>query len=101
MSFVVGIAQLVERRIVVPDVAGSIPVSHPKLFRRAPVAQLDRATDFESEGRGFESLQACQINFIGGSLAQLAEHLTLNQGVTGSRPVRPTIMREWRNWQTR
>ena len=29
MSFVVGIAQLVERRIVIPDVAGSIPVSHP------------------------------------------------------------------------
>ena len=29
MSFVVGIAQLVERRIVIPDVAGSSPVSHP------------------------------------------------------------------------
>jgi transcriptional regulator with XRE-family HTH domain len=27
---------------------------------------------------------------IGGPLAQLAEHLTFNQGVTGSRPVRPT-----------
>jgi transcriptional regulator with XRE-family HTH domain len=26
----------------------------------------------------------------GGPLAQLAEHLTFNQGVTGSRPVRPT-----------
>ena len=26
-----------------------------------------------------------------GPLAQLAEHLTLNQGVTGSLPVRPTI----------
>ena len=25
-----------------------------------------------------------------GPLAQLAEHLTFNQGVTGSRPVRPT-----------
>src|SRR5687768_4459175 len=25
---------------------------------RAPVAQLDRASDFESEGRGFESLRA-------------------------------------------
>src|SRR5208282_6446272 len=25
---------------------------------RAPVAQLDRATDFESVGRGFESLRA-------------------------------------------
>ena len=57
----VGIAQLVERRIVVPDVAGSIPVSHPNFLKRAPVAQLDRATDFESAGRGFESLQACQL----------------------------------------
>ena len=25
----------------------------------APVAQLDRASDFGSEGWGFESLQAC------------------------------------------
>ncbi len=82
----VRIAQLVERRSVAPDVAGSSPVSHPifiisllfscKNFKIlnlivirymffvnnslfAPVAQLDRATDFESEGRGFESLQAC------------------------------------------
>ena len=31
------------------------------------------------------------IILIGGSLAQLVEHLTLNQGVTGSSPVRPTI----------
>ena len=29
ISFMVGIAQLVERRIVIPDVAGSSPVSHP------------------------------------------------------------------------
>ena len=27
--------------------------------RFAPVAQLDRASDYESEGWGFESLQAC------------------------------------------
>ena len=42
--------------------------------------------------RKTESLQAYQnyIIFYYGSLAQLAEHLTLNQGVTGSRPVRPT-----------
>ena len=26
----------------------------------APVAQLDRASDFGSEGWGFESLQACK-----------------------------------------
>ena len=28
--------------------------------RHAPVAQLDRAPDFESVGRGFESLRAYQ-----------------------------------------
>jgi hypothetical protein len=28
----------------------------------APVAQLDRALDFESKGRGFESLRAHHLN---------------------------------------
>jgi hypothetical protein len=28
----VGVAQMVERRSVAPNVAGSIPVSHPKLY---------------------------------------------------------------------
>jgi hypothetical protein len=52
----------------------------------APVAQLDRAPDFESVGRPFESGRACQILAIfikfhvqTGPLAQLAEQLTLNQ----------------------
>jgi hypothetical protein len=31
----VGVAQLVERRSVAPNVAGSIPVSHPKFLRDA------------------------------------------------------------------
>ena len=48
----VGIAQLVERGIVVPEATGSSPVTHPFF---ALVAQLDRASDFESEGRRFES----------------------------------------------
>ncbi len=30
----VGIAQLVERRVVVADVAGSSPVTHPNFFCR-------------------------------------------------------------------
>ena len=30
----------------------------------APVAQMDRAADFESVGRGFESLQARQIDLV-------------------------------------
>ena len=33
-----------------PVVEGSSPFTHPK----APVAQLDRASDFESAGRPFE-----------------------------------------------
>ena len=70
-----GIAQLAEHRTVAPAVAGSIPVSHPKFFwrlavgaigtffesrpldNRGPVAQLDRASDFGSEGWGFDSLR--------------------------------------------
>ena len=34
----------------------------------APVAQLDRASDFGSEGWGFESLQACKLNNIFNSI---------------------------------
>ena len=58
----VDIVQLVEHQIVVLDVAGSSPVIHPsgliKAGERAPVAQLDRAPDFESVGRRFESYRA-------------------------------------------
>jgi hypothetical protein len=71
---------MVEPQIVVLVVAGSSPVGHPWNFRfternrqqvlfnrkteienrnfTVPVAQLDRASDFGSEGWGFESLQA-------------------------------------------
>jgi hypothetical protein len=69
---------MVEPQIVVLVVAGSSPVGHPSNFgsgeRRSrigmcnpkseiensavPVAQPDRASDFGSEGWGFESLQA-------------------------------------------
>ncbi len=57
----VGIVQSVEHQIVVLDVAGSSPVTHPAVdsaVQYAPVAQLDRAPDFESVGRRFESCQA-------------------------------------------
>ena len=42
------------------EVAGSSPVSHPMLlkYNKAPVAQMDRATDSGSVGRRFESSQA-------------------------------------------
>ena len=59
---------MVEPQIVVLVVAGSSPVGHPArcgaIFKsqisdlKVPVAQPDRASDFGSEGWGFESLQA-------------------------------------------
>ena len=81
---------MVEPQIVILVVAGSSPVGHPYHFKFAnadfrfaerrlsnpcsignlkwkienstvPVAQLDRASDFGSEGWGFESLQARQL----------------------------------------
>ena len=57
----VGIVQLVEHQIVVLVVAGSSPVTHPfcQVWQKdASVAQLDRAPDFESVGRRFESCRA-------------------------------------------
>jgi hypothetical protein len=39
---VVGVAQLVERRSVAPNVAGSIPVSHPN-----PIDQISRSLSRE------------------------------------------------------
>ena len=79
----VGVAQLVERQVVALVAVGSSPITHPIFFDlifcgslgaaeiegevtafdadlSAPVAQLDRAPDFESVGRGFESLRAYQ-----------------------------------------
>ena len=65
---------MVERQIVDLVVVGSNPITHPFTFmldaqtfinqsvlgitENAPVAQLDRATDFESVGRTFEPCQA-------------------------------------------
>ena len=64
----------------------------------APVAQLDRASDFESEGRRFESYRVYGVSSCG-CIAQLAEHRTLNPQVEGSIPSTPTAcLREWRNW---
>ncbi len=59
----VGVAQLAEHQVVALGVVGSSPITHPifSFFQsQAPVAQLDRASDFESAGRGFESLRARQ-----------------------------------------
>ncbi len=53
-----------EIRPLLPSLGTAIIVSHLdvtcRFKSRAPVAQLDRASDFESEGRGFEPLPAYQ-----------------------------------------
>jgi hypothetical protein len=54
----VGVAQMAELWIVAPAAEGSNPSAHP--INSAPVAQLDRATDFESVGRRFEPYRARQ-----------------------------------------
>jgi hypothetical protein len=63
------------------------------------VAQLVRASDCGSEGRGFESrcppqLIDCVSSHIHGPLAQLVEQGTLNPKVIGSIPIRPTITKQ-------
>jgi hypothetical protein len=68
----VGVAQLAEHLVVAQVAVGSSPITHPiqkrktiaksngLVISRAPVAQLDRAPDFESVGRPFESGRAYQ-----------------------------------------
>jgi hypothetical protein len=66
---------------------GEIPSgARPPVRGCAPVAQLDRATDFESVGRRFESCRAYDSMY--GPLAQLVEQQTLNLWVAGSIPAR-------------
>ena len=65
VNAMVGVAQLVELRIVIPAVVGSNPIAHPSLSPRI-------------------------VFLLQGPLAQLAEQLTLNQRVAGSNPARPT-----------
>ena len=54
-SLLSGRGSAVEHRLAKARVAGSIPVVRSKY---APLAQLDRAFDYESKGREFESLRA-------------------------------------------
>ncbi len=51
-----------ERKRKVVELLGcDVCVTHGRIGQhRAPVAQLDRASDYESEGRGFKSLRAYQ-----------------------------------------
>lgn len=88
---------MVEHQIVDLAVAGSSPVFHPNRVVSALVAQLDRAPDFESVGRRFESFRAQRFGFLKfychGPLAQLVEQQTLNLRVKGSIPLR---LNTWR-----
>ena len=72
-------------------VEGSNPFRHPKNPFNAFVAQPDRATDFESVGRTFESCRTqrkppYRKTDMQGPLAQLVEQQTLNLWVAGSKP---------------
>lgn len=63
-----------------------IPSGTPsQICMNASVAQLDRAPDFESVGRTFESCRTRDYFF--GPLAQLVEQQTLNLWVTSSNLV--------------
>lgn len=74
------------------EVVGSNPTSHPTLNKQPyiGVSPSGKARDFDSLMRRFESClpsQAPSMNEgVYGSLAQMAEHLTFNQGVRGSIP---------------
>jgi hypothetical protein len=54
-----GNSSVVEHLVANEKVAGSNPVFRSIIF--APLAQLDRAFDYESKGREFESLRARQF----------------------------------------
>ncbi len=79
------------------EVEGSNPFTHPVPSRRiavfgfvyAPVAQLDRAPDFESVGRRFESYRAYMKNGWPARMAELADALDLGSSAErrgGSTP---------------
>ncbi len=77
----VGVAQLVEPRIVIPVVVGSSPIVHP-------IFVADRGFRL-----GNTMLLVVQYARFKGPLAQLVEQETLNLLVVGSSPTRPTIRR--------
>ena len=79
------------------EVEGSSPFTHPVWSRRsvvfgfvyAPVAQLDRAPDFESVGRRFESYRAYMKHGLPARMAELADALDLGSSAArcgGSTP---------------
>ena len=53
----------------------------------ALVAQLDRVSDYESEGQGFESLPAHQARFPKGNRAFLRAESKIFKGLIGPRKI--------------
>jgi hypothetical protein len=80
--YMVVVAQLVERQVVILDVAGSSPVDHPKLDVSDPLRRV--------------VFVGYSVNSFYALLAQLAEHRTLNPQVLGSIPRERTTFRKWR-----
>ena len=62
LTLLCGSGSAVEHRLAKARVAGSIPVFRSIIF--APLAQLDRAFDYESKGREFESLRARHFHLV-------------------------------------
>ena len=117
----VGVAQLVELRIVIPAVVGSNPIVHPisllvKLTREtflsgnAGVVELVDTLDLgssasrrESSSLSFRTIclklyvqhiiqNICLSSFKIGEWRSLVAHLVWVQGVVGSNPISPTIL---------
>ena len=88
----VGVAQLVERRIVIPVVVGSIPIVHPIFFEGALIV---RSGAFVVSGvyafRGMVSLRSSAArtarDFAGAQKAQAMSFATFTQ----SRPCNPLV----------
>ena len=56
---------------------------------------MDRASDYGSEGYGFDSFRARHIDLRFGALAQLGERLPCTQEVSGSIPLGSTKTEEY------
>ena len=97
----VGVAQLVEHWVVVPGVAGSIPVTHPNeqvartIQTSGPPAcqppPLHTTPIRSTCGLCANVSTVSRANARPAPLAQLAEQLALNQRVRGSSPWRRTF----------
>ena len=90
----VGVAQVVERQIVVLNVAGSSPVTHPTQNRHASldIVHAYRPLGFE------KTLVLTKILWdpTDRGVAQLVAHSLWERGVAGSNPAAPTILRSAR-----